>query len=143
MKCILSLFVIPLMLASGIADAQNSTGPAEQVASAFLRAFDSDDLASTYQTYTGPTFQKGSNSQMFVQQGGIMRIQLGGPAKSRQLVGSQAFNQLPGSPITGDFYYVRYKSLFPAAPAFQDVYLEKAGAGWKVAGFWFLPAPPN
>jgi Protein of unknown function (DUF4019) len=114
---------------------------AERAASLFLSEFDSTDLGSLY-SRMGPTFRQIYTQEQFVQQAGMMRLQLGGTAAGRLLVGSQAMNQMPNG-IRGDFFYVRYKARYPNGFVFQDTMLEKAGDEWRVGGFNFLPAPPN
>jgi Protein of unknown function (DUF4019) len=115
---------------------------AEQEASSFLQGLDEADLTDVYRLHAGPTFMAGMPQDRFVEQLGIARIQSGGPATSRQLVGGQPFRQTPTGQ-QGNFYYFRYKASFPSGVSvFQDTYLEKAGSDWKVAGYWVFPIPP-
>src|SRR2546421_531386 len=70
-----------------IAAAQSSDHEgAERAASRFLSEFDSTDLGSIYGRM-GPTFRQVYTQEQFVQQAGMMRLQLGGTAGGRLLVG--------------------------------------------------------
>lgn len=114
---------------------------AERAASSFLSEFDNTDLSSIY-ARMGPTFRQVFSQEQFVQQAGMMRIQLGGTASGRLLVGSQVMNQMPNG-MRGDFFYVRHKAKYPNGFVFQDTILEREGGTWRVGGFTFLPAPPG
>ena len=140
---IVGAFVAVLGAISGFpALAQSDKQAAEAAASHYLVSFDNEDLTDIYQNQLGPTFKQAVTEKQFVQQGGMVKIQWGGPAEARSLAGSQLFSQLPTGQ-TGEFYYVRYKAKYPNGAIFQDVYLEKVGATWKVSGFWIFVAPPG
>jgi hypothetical protein len=113
---------------------------AEALAFNFLQHLDQGNLADTYQSDTSPKFKANMPSATFVEQVQYGRIQLGGPASSRSLMGGQPMHQLPNM-APGDYYYVRYKTQFPNTFLFQDVYLERQDGAWKVIGFWNLPVP--
>ena len=139
---VLSLVVCPM---AGRSAAQQTTEytTAEAEAVSFLRGLDQGDLADVYKLHAGPTLIAGLTQERFVQQIGISRIQSGGPAKSRVLVGGQQFSQTPTGQ-QGVFYYFRYRTNFPSGTSiFQDVYLEKVAAEWKISGIWIVPAPQN
>jgi hypothetical protein len=72
----------------------------------------------------------------------MIRIQSGGPAEARQLVGSQIVTRSPTGQVV-DVYYVRFKAKHPNGQVFEDVYLEKEAGIWKVAGFWLSQVPPG
>jgi hypothetical protein len=116
---------------------------AEAVAASFLQKMDAGDLGTLYDTLS-TRFQSATPKNSFVQGAGLLRIQSGGsPAATRRLIGSQALDQIPGTTISGHFYYVRYLGKYAVFSAFQDVYLEKQGSDWKVGGFQFGNAPPQ
>ena len=106
----------------------------------FVTRYDEGDFGEIYDEELGPTFKALVAKPVFVQQGGFIRVQSGGKALARELVGSQAFSQTP-SGATGTFYYVRFRTRHPNGLVFQDVYLEKVGGSWKTAGIYMLPAP--
>jgi len=87
-----------------------------------------------------PKFKALTARDTFLQNGGTIRIQTGGRALARELVGAQAFAQDPQG-TKGDFEYVRFRARLPNGLVFQDVYLENIGGAWKVAGIFYLPAP--
>lgn len=115
---------------------------AEAAAVAFLQAVDSPIAAETiYDSRMSAVFKSAMPKLNFGQNIGVMRLQLGGAANSRQLMGSQLMNQLAGVPKPGTYYYVRHVSMYPAAKLAQDVTLEKDAGAWKVIGFMFTPVP--
>jgi hypothetical protein len=114
---------------------------AERVTSRFFGAFDSSELSAVY-AGMGPTFRQTYTEQQFTQQVGMMRLQLGGSASGRVLVGSQPLSQMPNG-TRGDFFYVRYKARYANGFVFQDAMLEKSGTEWRIGGFNLLPAPPD
>lgn len=139
-QLLLGTFVLSMSIS--VAFAQSDRAAAETTAENFLRRLDSGDLPSLYQSVASPRFKKDFSQTAFVQSVGVMRIQTGGPASTRKLVGAQALDQLPGTD-KGSFYYVRHYARFPATAAFQEVYLESVSGSWKVSGYWNLPAPPQ
>ena len=115
---------------------------AEAAAVNFLQAVDSPSAAETiYDSRMSVAFKGAIPKLNFGQNIGLLRLQLGGAANSRQLMGSQLMNQLPGVPKPGTYYYVRHVSMYPAAKVAQDVIVEKESGGWKVIGFMFTPVP--
>jgi hypothetical protein len=114
---------------------------AEQTAGVFWVGFDRDDLSGLYRSLS-PNFRSTTTEQQFVQLVGMMRIQAGGPAQSRSIVGSQLMTDMPGAP-KGDYFYVRYKSKYPNGFVFQDAYLEKADSLWRVLSYNVLAAPSD
>ena len=135
------LFIALLLLCSTIVFAQTGEEKAaENAAVSFLQRLHQGDLGDVYDTQLSSRFQNTTARKQFVQQGGMMRIQMGGPPSSRQLVGGQLVDQLPSQPpLQGQFYYVRYRANYPQAQVFEDVYLEKVSSSWKVLSFWFVP----
>jgi hypothetical protein len=132
---------IACALIPSAAGAQTDRDNAESVAKAWVTGIDSGNLGNLYDQYAGPTLQQGFDKQRFGEQMGIIRIQLGGPARTRNLTGDQEFHQTPTGQ-RGMFHYFRYRAQFPNGTAvFQDVYLEKVNDAWKVAGIWLNPAP--
>lgn len=113
---------------------------AETAALSFLARFEEGDLGNVYDTELSPSYRTLTARQLFVQQGSFMRLQSGGRAVARELVGSQPFTQTPTGQ-TGSYFYVRYRTRHPNGLVFQDLYLEDVAGAWKVAGFWTLPAP--
>lgn len=113
---------------------------AENAAKTFVTHVDTIDPGRIYDTELGPTFTQAVKKDGFVSNIGIIKIQTGGPALARQLVGGQSFTQTPIGQ-TGTFYYVRFKTKYPSGFVFQDVYLELVEKKWKISGFWMSPAP--
>ncbi len=124
---------LALMVASvGPAVAQSGDkSQAEETASQFLRAADGSDLATVYKDLLGPSFHAQISESLFEQNEGVWRIQQGGAAKSRTLIGSQPLTFMPATGQQGTFYYVRYKTAYPNATVFQDVYLEPLAKRFK------------
>jgi len=123
---------------STLSDADKEAGEAEALM--FVERLDSGDLGELYDEELGPVFKALMAKPNFIQQGSFQRLQSGGPAVARELVGSQPFTQTPTGQ-TGNFLYVRYRTRHPNGLVFQDIYVEKLDTGWKVVGVWTLPAP--
>jgi len=136
--CYLFLLILGAVIVES-AQAQATTS-AESVAKNFVLHLEAGSFGDIYDEDLGPTFKQGVKKDMFVSQMGMMKIQNGGSAQARQLIGGQAFSQTPNG-LTGEFYYVRFKTKFPSGMVFQDVYLEKVSGVWKVSGYWMFPAP--
>lgn len=133
-------FIVWAVLAAFPAAAQSDLDNATSVAEAWVTGIDGGDLGTLYDQYAGPTLRQGATRQKFIEQSGIVRIQAGGPAQARTLVGDQEFHQMPTGQ-QGTFHYFRYRAKFPSGvTVFEDVYLEKVNDSWKVAGVWLQPA---
>lgn len=133
-----TVFALTFMTSAFAADQQD----AEAAAVNFLQAVDSPTTADTiYDSRMSAAFKGAMPKLNFGQNIGLLRLQLGGAANSRQLMGSQLMNQLPGVPNPGTYYYVRHVSMYPAAKLAQDVTVEKESGNWKVIGFMFTPVP--
>jgi len=113
---------------------------AVRAAQSFMSRFEEGDLGNVYDQEMSPKFKALTARDTFLQNGGTIRIQTGGRALARELVGAQAFAQDPQG-TKGDFEYVRFRARLPNGLVFQDVYLENIGGAWKVAGIFYLPAP--
>lgn len=136
---LLGAFILTTIFSTAFAQSDRSA--VESAASSFLQRLDSGNLSSLYQAEASPRFKATTPESTFVQNVGMMRIQMGGPAGTRKLVGAQALDQISGIPDKGSFYYVRHHAKFPAGTAFQDTYWEKVSGAWKLVGFWNFPAP--
>lgn len=143
------LFAIALMSAAlagtGPARAQagsqtNSNSEEVRTALAIAGRLEDGDLGGVYDKDLSDTFRALVGRDLFIQQMGMVRMQGGGRAKSRELVGSQAFTQTPTGK-TGVFRYIRFRTLHPNGLVFQDIYLERVGTAWKLMGYYLLPAP--
>lgn len=128
-------------------DAQKTTASsdetkiaAEGAALNFLARYEEGDLGEVYDTELSPTYRILVAKPAFVQQGNFMRLQSGGRAVARELVGSQPYAQTPTGQ-TGNYFYVRHRTRHPNGLVFQDVHLEMVGGEWKVMGFWTSVAP--
>ncbi|WP_332862026.1 DUF4019 domain-containing protein [Janthinobacterium svalbardensis] len=135
----LFLFMLSALMV-GPAQAQTAAS-AENVAKSFVTHLEIGGFGEIYDEDLGPTFKQGVKKDQFVSQMGMLKIQTGGTAQARQLVGGQSFTQAPNG-LTGDFYYVRFRTKFPSGMVFQDVYLERVSGGWKISGYWIFAAPP-
>ena len=71
----------------------------------------------------------------------MMRIQGGGPAQIRALVGSQSITDVPDFP--GQYFYVRFRAKYANGPVYQDAYVKKSDSQWQVWNFSVLAAPPD
>lgn len=120
------------------ADAQQEA--AVTAAQVFVTRFDDGDFGEIYDEELSQTFKSLVARETFVQQGGFVRVQSGGRALAREFVGAQAFSQTPTG-ASGQYYYVRFRTRYPNALVFQDVYLENVDGRWKVMGFYLPPAP--
>lgn len=114
--------------------------PAVQAALQFVTRYEEGDLGDVYDQELSTTFKSLMGRDMFVQQGGFMRMQSGGRAKSREFIGIQPFKQTPTGQ-TGDYRYIRFRTLHPNGLVFQDVYVENVSGIWKVMGFYVTQAP--
>lgn len=133
-----ALAAAPLAAQGMPTDAKGQAAVSE--AQAFMASFEEGELGNVYDQEMGPTFKSMTPRDLFLQNGGTIRIQTGGKALARELVGAQAFSQDPKG-NKGDFEYVRFRARLPNGLVFQDVYLEYVAGAWKVAGFFYLPAP--
>jgi Protein of unknown function (DUF4019) len=127
-----------------VATSAQSTNTAEQTAAqdaanTYLVRLDEGDLGDLYESMTAG-YRTLVSKPMFLQRAGFLRLQSGGRALARELVGSQAFTQTPTGQ-TGNYYYVRFRTRHPNGLVFQDVYLEKVGSAWVVADYYAYPAP--
>jgi hypothetical protein len=139
---ILVLAVWATIQATTLANAEDvDKVAAEQSAAQFWFGFDRGDLGQLYQSLSSG-FRTVTPQQQFVQQTGMMRIQGGGPAQTRALVGSQDFTDLPGAP-KGDYFYVRFKAKYSNGSVFQDAYLQKSDKAWRIWSFNVLAAPAD
>jgi hypothetical protein len=148
------LGVIALIVGASVAEplsAQTSSNPsttvdqttkaaAEKAALNFVTRFEEGDPGVVYDEELSATFKALQSRQLFVQQAGFLKVQSGGSALARELIGSQPFSQTP-SGQTGEYCYVRFRTRHPNGLVFQDVYLEKVGTEWKVGGFFTMAAP--
>jgi hypothetical protein len=135
------LSVFFLVNCSRAAAAQSVDPSARDVALRFLREFDASDPRLLYRQLLSLQFQTTVQEQLFVDSVGIGRVQSGGPAQARVLVGGHPFSQLPNGQ-QGQYYFVRFRGQYPSLPpTFQDVYLERVGNEWKVGGFLNSAAP--
>jgi hypothetical protein len=137
-KRIFLFFIFLLILVNAFA--QDSS--AENAAKNFVTRLDVGDLGNLYEIELSPYFKQMVKKDVFVSNSAMIKIQAGGPAQARQMVGGQAFAHTPTGQ-TGVFYYVRFKTKFPNALVFQDIYLEQVDRKWKVSGYWVFPAPAN
>ena len=117
----------------------NDEDAAQKSAEAFVRSLTNGDLEQVY-AGMAPQFRGMYPVANFKQNVGFYRIQWGGQVKSVTYVGSQRMQQLP-SGQTGDFFYVRFRTVYPNVTLFTDVYLTHVGSDWQVGGFYFLPVP--
>jgi hypothetical protein len=115
---------------------------AEKSASAFLIGLQTSDIGKVYDTSVAKRAKSVMTREAFVQNVNVFRIQMGGPAQSRLLVGSTPIKQLQTGE-TGNFYYVRYREVFSAGHAFADVMLEHEGGSWLVFWYNYTQAPPQ
>lgn len=131
------------LLAFSTAFAQDDRSEAEAVATTFVRGLDVGDLDNLYSEYAGPGLQRYMSRRDFVDSAEIGRIQTGGPALNRVLVGGQPFSRAPTGEI-GTFFYFRYRAAYPNGMSmYQDIYLQKLEGSWKIAGLWIASAPPG
>jgi uncharacterized protein DUF4019 len=136
----LGLIVAALALCAISGAMASADDQAKASAVDFLKAVDFGDLKQVY-AGTSPLMKTNIAESAFVNNMSMFRIQTGGPASSRSIVGEQPFDQLPTG-VKGEFYFIRYRSVYPNGPIFQDVYLEKlAGGAWKVGGIWMNAVP--
>jgi hypothetical protein len=111
-----------------------------QQAAAYVDRLETADLGQVYDQDMADTFHALMARKAFIGLISVARIQAGGVHAARELVGASVFDHLPTGQ-TGNFYFVRFKTRFPNGVVFQDVYLQKIGASWKVAGSLSGPAP--
>jgi hypothetical protein len=111
---------------------------AEQAAASYVDQLDTADLDQVYDQDLSASFHVLMTRKAFTDLISVARIQAGGPHQAREIVGSYGFDRAPNGD-TGDFYYVRFKTRFPSAVVFQDVWLAKAGDDWKVTASLATP----
>ncbi len=112
---------------------------AEAAAGAYVDHLDFANLDQVYDNDLSDSFKVLMARKAFIDLISVARIQAGGAHTARSLVGSHGFSQAPTGQ-TGEFYYVRFRTVFPSAVVFQDVYLQKIGDRWKITGSLSLPA---
>lgn len=140
-KLVFLVLTIATTFASCCATAQTQSD-AEIAANNFLLKFDSPTHPSSlYESLMSGTFKSSMNKQKFIENIGMLRIQMGGASTSRQLVGSQSLSQLQGVTSPGPFFYFRYVSNYPVAKFAQDITLERENNSWKIVGFYFFVVP--
>jgi hypothetical protein len=113
---------------------------AEKSAASFLSGIQQLDPGQVYDLNLAPRGKNAVSKPTFSQWVNVFKIQSGGPAQSRLLVGSTPMMQLQTGE-TGDFYYVRYRETFSSEPFFADVMLEQIDGQWLVIWFNYMPAP--
>ncbi len=113
---------------------------AETAALAFIQRHETGELGALYDEELIAGFKALAARNVFIEQGRLMRLQLGGTAVARELVGGHSFDKLPTG-HTGIYHFVRFRARYPNALVYQDVTLEKVDSEWKIAGFYVLPAP--
>ncbi|WP_186456882.1 DUF4019 domain-containing protein [Sphingomonas suaedae] len=118
----------------------DSKEDAESAALSFVTRFEEGDPGEIYDEELSPSFKALTARQNFVQQSGFLRLQSGGRALARELIGSQPFTQTPTGQV-GTFYYIRFRTRHPNGLVYQDVYLERVDSAWKIAGFYTIAAP--
>ena len=127
-----TVFALFFMTSAFAADQQD----AEAAAVNFLQAVDSPSAAETiYASRMSVAFKGAIPKLNFGQNIGLLRLQLGGAANSRQLMGSQLMNQLPGVPKPGTYYYVRHVTKYPPDNLPQHETDHKESGSRKVIGF--------
>jgi len=135
------LIAIAGFLAAAAASAQgDDRASAIQAAAAFVDQLDTADLGQVYDQDLSDSFHVMMARKAFIDLISIARIQAGGAHLARDVQGATPFDHLPTGQ-TGEYYFVRFKTRFPNAVVFQDIYLQKTGSGWKVAGSLATPAP--
>lgn len=140
--CMQTLSALVLCFAGAASTFAAEQQDAEAAALKFLETVDSATSPDTiYDGRMSAAFKGAMPKLNFNQNIGLIRLQLGGAANTRQLMGSQLMNQLPGVPKQGTYYYTRHVSMYPAAKVAQDVTVEKEGGAWKIIGFMFTPVP--
>lgn len=113
-----------------------------QSAIRYVDQIDTADLGQVYDEDLSDSFHQFMNRKTFIDTISVARVQAGGVHQSREMTGAVPFDHLPTGQ-TGQFFYIRFRTHFPNGTVFQDVYLQKAGADWKVAASLALPAPPQ
>lgn len=108
----------------------------------FVKALTDGDLASTYRQ-TSTRFQVAVPEEGFIQNIGMMRIQLGGPLTRWTLQGAQELSRLPATGEAGHFYFVRLAASYSTVNLLYDIGLDKQDGRWKVLWFNWFPAPPQ
>jgi len=134
-----------IFLLSGPSAKANDEDDAVKAATAFVEAFSRNDPSQTFDQLMAPRFKSATTKDLFIEYLGVSRLQLGGPPRKKNLVGSQHLSgATPGTATEkGSFYYVRNRVLYPISEAFFDVYLEHTPSGWLVTQFTFIPVPPG
>ncbi len=105
--------------------------------------FGRGEYRKLYREYLGKRYKETVTEEAFVAQYSMVGMQAGGAGTSRRLIDERSLSQIPGpqGAVFGNFYFFRYKVRYPAGNAYEDVYLERESAGWRVVGCWLNPAP--
>ncbi len=109
MRRLFALFLLAVATSTSALTQPNEKTAAESTAATFLRGLDNGDLGSLYQNMVASRSKTQVPSDLFGQTIGYWRIQKGGAASSRTLVGSEALTFLPAMNLQGNFYYVRFE----------------------------------
>ena len=116
---------------------------AEVSARSFLEALERGEFREIYRFRLGSYFKQNVTEESFVAQFSIGLRQLGGSGVDRRLIDGRRLSQLPGpnGVVTGDFYFIRYKTKYPTGKFYEDIYLELEDGSWMVVGCWTNAAP--
>jgi len=111
-------------------------------ANAFIDAMmDTKNVAQTFERFAGPRMRQTQTKDTLAEYVGLYALQFGGKLKDKQFIGAQHLTQWPGTNEKGNFYFLRYRTRYPTADVFTDLWMERADDGWRVISFQFIPAP--
>ena len=138
----LARFALPLMLASGLAQAQSGSTPtssqtiahASQVAQSWLVDIDGDQYGKSWDK-TASVFQNQISKQQWDVQ--MIRIRgLLGAATKRKLISANLRHQLPGMP-DGEYVVLLYQTTFEHKAQGSETItpMRDKDGKWKVAGY--------
>ena len=138
--------LLPNLPAPGDPVGERQSGSREQAeasAKSFLEALGRGEFREMYRNRLGSRFKESVKEEPFVTQFSMGLRQLGGAGSNRRLIDERRLNQLPGPSgvVTGDFYFIRYKTRFPTGNFYEDVYLEFEAGSWLIVGCWANVAP--
>jgi len=116
------------------AQADDKTAAAVESAKRWLALVDGAQYAKSWQE-AAPFFKAQVNAKIWEEQISAVRAPLG-KAESRELVGAQFVNELPGAP-EGEFVVIQFKTDFANKPdSVETITPMMVDGSWRVSGYF-------
>ncbi|HLU26354.1 MAG TPA: DUF4019 domain-containing protein [Longimicrobiales bacterium] len=135
---LLALFIAPRALAAQEPELGARERAAVEAAEAWLALMDAERYEESWQA-AAPLFQSAVTSEMWVQQGRMVRQQIGAP-RGRKLQRAEHTTSLPNVPA-GEYVVVLYAGSFANIPEAREVVILmlQPDESWRTAGYFVQP----